>query len=505
MSQRPQHITPAPAALRPFSSLPGPRPWPIVGNGLSLSKDHIHQDIEAAALRYGPLFKLRFGALAVLVVSDHELIHRILRARPEEYQRPERTNLIALEMGLDLGLFSAEGDAWRAQRRMVMASFAPGHVRAYLPSLVRVALRLRKRWHNAALAHDAFDLLEDLMRFTVDAITGLAFGADVNTLETDGDVIQDHLNEIFPALYRRILAIAPYWRVLKLPRDHRLDRSVAVVKEAIEGFIAHARQRLEGDAARRLAPPNLLEAMIVAAEADKTGLQDADVTANVMTMLLAGEDTTANTLAWMIYLLRQHPALLARAQDEVLRIIPNLEAVQIEQLDQLGFVDACIQETMRLKPVAPFLAAQSLKDTVVGDVSVPAGTMIWTILRSDSVSDRFFDNPGVFDPARWLEEENAASAAHGSAKRIAMPFGAGPRVCPGRYLALIEMKLCMATLLSAFDIDEVRTPDGGPAREHMSFTMGPHHLSMRLRRREPRASMLDRRSTDRPPAQAHSR
>ena len=103
------------------------------------------------------------------------------------------------------------------------------------------------------------------MRYTVDTVSGLAFGAEVNTLESDDDVIQRHLDKIFPAIFRRIMAALPTWRWWKSAADRELDESVAAISRAIQDFVAAARKRLE-DPARRAAPENLLEAMIVAAD-----------------------------------------------------------------------------------------------------------------------------------------------------------------------------------------------------------------------------------------------
>jgi cytochrome P450 len=378
-------------------------------------------------------------------------------------------------------LFSSEGEDWRKQRRMVMASFAPGHVRAYFPSLVKVTLRLQGRWRKAARDGQAIHLQADLMRYTVDAIAGLAFGKDINTLESGEDVIQRHLDKVLPAIFRRVLTFVPYWRWFKLAADRELDASVAVINRTILEFVAQARQRLRDEPGLRAHPRNLLEAMIVAADEPGSGLEDKHVAGNVLTMLLAGEDTTANTLAWMIHLLHRHPDALQRVQQEVRTLAPDPALYTMEQMDSLEFLDACASETMRLKPVAPFIALQSLRDTVVGDVRVPQGTQIWGVLRHDSVREPLFANAGAFEPQRWLGD--AAQPLSAAARRAAMPFGSGPRMCPGRYLALLEMKMAMAMLLSGFDIDAVDTPDGGPARERMAFTMNPVGLVLRLRER----------------------
>ena len=219
--------------------------------------------------------------------------------------------------------------------------------------------------------------------------------------------------------------------------------------------------------------------MIVAADHPDSGLDDRHVAGNVLTMLLAGEDTTANTLAWMIHLLQRNPQALQRVQQEVRSLAPDPAAYSFDQMEQLVYLEACASETMRLKPVAPFIALQALRDTVVGDVAVPEGTQIWGVLRHDSVGERLFERPQAFEPERWLDASEPPLGA--AAKRAAMPFGSGPRMCPGRYLALLEMKMAMAMLLSSFDIERVDTPDGGMAEERMAFTMNPVGLRMRLR------------------------
>ena len=499
----PSAVPSAPARpTRQLSDLPGPRGVPILGNALQIDISRFHQQVEQWCAEFGPYYRLRFGKQTTLVVGEHEVVAAMLRDRPEGFRRPVRGQEIAEEMDLPASVFRNEGEAWRRQRKMVMAGFDPGHVKAYFPSMQRVAQRLAGRWHKAAAsaapqgnsattAGTEIDLQADLMRYTVDTIAGLAFGAEVNTLESDGDVIQQHLDKIFPALNRRLFSAVPYWRYFKLPADRQLDRSIVEVKAAIADFIAQARARLAADAGLREHPANLLEAMIVAADEPGSGIDDGQVAGNVLGMLLAGEDTTANTVAWMIDLLWRHPAALARATEEVRRVTGDGLHTTLEQFAQLDFVEACIHETMRLKPVAPQIPLQALRDTVVGDVTVPAGTVVIGLMRRDSVSDSHLPNAAAFQPERWLAESavDASAAApvstgsaH-SAKRLSMPFGAGPRMCPGRYLAMLEMKLALAALLGQFDIASVSTPDGQPAREKLSFTMTPVGLRMRLRAR----------------------
>jgi cytochrome P450 len=466
--------------LRQLDDLPGPKPLPLLGNSLQVKLPRLHLDVEQWVKTYGPIIKAHLGPTRFMIVSDHALITTLLRDRPEGFRRPTMLYDIIVEMGIKPGVFSAEGQSWQNQRRMVMASFSPGNVRGYFPALLRVTQRLQKRWSYAATHGQCIDLQLDLMRYTVDVISGLAFGKDINTLESNEEVIQQHLDKIFPAFHARINALVPYWRWFKLPKDRALDRSIQVVNAAIKDFIAQARTRLANDPALRDKPGNLLEGMIVAADEPGSGVNDDDVAGNVFTLLLAGEDTTATSISWLIYLLSRNPEALARARDEARHVVRgDLTSLTPEKVSELNYIEACSHEAMRLKPVGPINVVEALNDTVVADVKVPRGTMVMGVLRHDALSEQYFEQAQSFKPERWLEGQGLGAASN--AKRVSMPFGAGPRVCPGRYLALLEIKLAMAMLLDTFDIVEVQTPDGGEAQELMSFTMVPVGLKMRIK------------------------
>src|SRR5207247_852084 len=155
-----------------------------------------------------------------------------------------------------------------------------------------------------------------------------------------------------------------YWRYFRLPADRALGQHLAELHRAVDGFITTARRRMEAEPSLRAHPKNLIEAMIAARDTHGSGVDDTDVAGNVLTMLLAGEDTTANTLAWMIYLLARNPQALARAREEV-RAVLGSEPLpsQYEQLAKLPFVEACTNETMRLRPVAPLIIIEASRDT----------------------------------------------------------------------------------------------------------------------------------------------
>jgi cytochrome P450 len=467
--------------VRRIRDLPGPPGMPLLGNALQIKPEQLHRVAEQWAREYGDVFRFRVASREFVVMSNPEMVAAILRDRPDGFQRTDRINIAARELGFN-GLFSVNGEEWKRQRPMVLRGLDPAHIKAFHPTLVKVTQRFERRWRRAADAGSAIDLQADLMRYTVDVTAGLAFGTDMNTIESDDEVIQKHLDKLLPALFKRAMSPLPRWLWARLPVDRALDEHLQALRGAVDGFIADARQRLADQPALREHPANLIEAMIAERDRPGSALTDADVSGNVLTMLLAGEDTTANTLAWMIWLLHRHPEAARRAAEEVRSVIGDAPHPSHEQLARLDFVEACAHETMRLKPVAPIIVQQAVRDTIVGGVALPAGTPVMCLMRPAAVDAAHFADPQAFRPERWLAGEGSGLAAT-SAKRVAMPFGAGPRTCPGRYLALSEMKMLIAMLVGAFDIEDVSTGDGGEVRERLALTMSPVGLKLRLRAR----------------------
>lgn len=472
--------TPVPSgASRSLDQIDGPRGIPLLGNALQFDPPKMHTVLEGWQKRYGDLYRLRIGRHPVLVLSDATGIASLLRDRPDTWRRWHVIESITAESGVD-GVFSVEGDAWRRQRRLVMQAFDPGHLKRFFPSLVRVTERLLARWKRAAQSGTAIDLQADLMRFTVDVTAGLAFGSDVNTLDAQRNAIQEHLDKVFPMIQRRMNAPFPYWRYVRLPIDRAYDGHLERVGDAIRGFIAEARRRMDEDPSLRTTPSNLLEAMIAAHDADSGALSDRELAGNVFTILLAGEDTTANTLAWTMYLLFEHPDAWRRVVAEADAALgPDDLPRRFDDVGGFEFTEACIDEAMRLRPVAPLIGLESNREASVLDVRVPARTVVFCLMRPPAVDARHFEHPAEFRPERWLEAEGAGHARK-SARRATMPFGAGPRLCPGRYLALCEMKMVLAMAARNFSLACVGTEGGHEPPERMAFTMAPVGLRMSL-------------------------
>ncbi len=465
------------SVLMRIHDLPGPRGLPIIGHLHHLRLNRLHLTLENWAEQYGPVFQVRFGRRPMVVVSDSDAIQSILIRRPHLFRRTRRLQSVASEMGLK-GVFASEGEDWRRQRRLVTAALGRAKLTAFFPKLATTAARLQRRWEQAADLGEPVDLCRDLMFFTVDVTTQLAFRVDANTLETDGPTIQRHLDKVFPVLHRRVNAPFPYWRLFRLPSDRALERALAAVESEVEEMIRSARERLA--AAPDSEPEDFLEAMLAAARDEGSGVSDAEIFANAGTLLLAGEDTTANTIAWAIDYFSRYPEMFERARAEIDALIAPADALgSVEQANRMPFADAFCNEVMRLKPVAPLHPAEPLDDIEMLGCAIPKGTIIMMLMRHVALQDANFADARRFDPDRWIETRNGR--AHD--RRAFSPFGGGPRICPGRSLALLEIRAVLAMLCRNFDLETVET--GPEVREHLAFTMIPAGLRMRLRRRAP--------------------
>ncbi len=462
-----------------IEALPGPDGWPLLGNYLQIDFREFHRQLERWSERYGPTYRFKLGPQVFVVTSDIEAGSVLLRERPELFSRRRALEQIFDELGFN-GVFSADGDDWRRQRRIVITALNSARLHQFYAKMLDTTHRLRRRWESAAEAGSAVDLCADLMRYTVDITTQLAFGIDFNTLETDGPVIQHDLDKVFPMLNRRLGAPFPYWRLFRLGKDRELDAAVGAIRARITEIIGECRARIARNPVLLQEPENFLEAMIAAKEAENVPFSDDDIIANVFTLLLAGEDTTANTLAWAIKYFTDYPAFVARMRTEVDQVLgESVVPPTHDTAARLGLIEAFANETMRLKPVAPINVFEAKVDVDVCGLRVPAGTALILLTRRIATSAEHFSHPTEFDLDRWLDRSPGSDRVHN--QKAFTPFGGGPRFCPGRNLALLEIKMVLAMLLRNFDVELAN--DGAEVDELFAFTMSPTGLYVRFRHR----------------------
>ena len=471
------------AAVRSWADLPGPPGWPLLGNATQIKSETLHTQLEQWAEYFGPMFRIKLGPQKALVVSDPIWVQRVLRERPAGFRRSSHLAQVLAELGAS-GVFTAEGDHWLRQRKLTMAAFGPDHVQRYFTTLRNCAERLCARWHG--LAGQWLDLNDEFSRYTIDVTCALAFGTASHAIEDPQGGIQPALRSIFAAVAKRMVAPFPYWRYIKLPADRKLDAQLAKVNEYCRQMLHLARQRIDQDPNLAAQPRNFIEALVAQQNLEPSLATEAEMTGNVLTLLLAGEDTSANTLTWAVWLLHKHPQHWQALQDASYAALHGEHFPSSkQQLDDWPLLGASLHETMRVKSVAPLLFLQNNGPCVLADVSLEADTLIILLTRQAGMQNPAIPDAWAFDPQRWLNEQQGAAV-----KQASLPFGAGPRFCPGRYLAIAEMGMMLASLLRNFKL-EIAPEQRHQMPEVFNFTMQPQGLRARLMPRDgaPRTAM----------------
>jgi cytochrome P450 len=462
-------------APRAWHDLPGPRPLPWIGNLHQVDKSAFHRSLEQGAADWGPLYRFHFGRTKALVISDAALMLPLLRDRPEPLRRSSRLSRLLDGANGAGGVFTAEGDAWRAQRKLVTRALTPEVIRKFHPTLHLLVQRLATRWRALAVAGSPIDIARDLKALTLDVTVALSMGEDINTLEHDDNPLQRDIHFLFQRVGARLRSSIDYWNLFKLKADREADAATARVRATMQALIAKARAQLKADPELRQRPANLLQSMLVARDAPDSGVTDEAVIGNALTMVFAGEDTTSSTLAWLVLQVAGDPAVAARLAaecDEVLGDAPVL--ADAAALERLAYTEAVLHETLRLKPAAPVQALETPVEREVGGVRVPAGTRLFMLTRLVALDAARFPDPQRFDPGRWAGRTDPTSEPN----RQMLPFGGGPRFCPGRYLALVEAKMITSMLARNFRLEPL--PGIDQVREVYTFTMNPSAVPVRL-------------------------
>lgn len=457
---------------RTLASLPAPRGLPLLGNALQIVPAQMHLQLENWAAELGPIYRINLAGRQAAVFAQSDALATVLRDRPQGFRRYDQVEAVFNELGVN-GVFSAEGERWKRQRRIWLATLNANQIRGFHDRLGMITGRLLRRWQRAAEQAEVLDITAELMRYTVDVTTLFALGHDGNTLEQGDDVIQKHLNKVFPAVGRRLIAWFPTWRYFKRAMDREIESALAELKSVSSEMIADARRRLDQQPDQ--APSCFLEALVAARDEDGSSLSESDVFANCLTALLGGEDTTANTQAWLIHYLAGAPDIAAALHAEADALMGDSEIPDASSLPALlPWTDACINETMRLKPIAPYYLMTSLRATDLCGVALPAGTHLMLLPRFAAGSAPV-QAPAGFAPQPGSGPDSAAGRAP------TFPFGFGPRLCPGRNLALAELRSLTLMLARNFDVEAVAMSE--PVKEHLSFTLSPENLRVRLHRR----------------------
>ncbi len=469
--------------VRAIADLPGPRRLPLLGNLLSVRPKQLHRTLEEWAVAHGETYAVHLPPIGTaVVVTDPQTVRGLLKDRPDAFRRVRGLEPMLQEVG-GHGLFSQEGEQWRRNRRLTMPSFNMGQLRSFHGTMTQILGRLQRRWREAAAVGRALHVQDEMSRFTVDITTALAFGHDLNTIEDKAGDIRDHLAVMLPRISERLLSPVPYWRYIRLPRDRALDRALGVVRSFMQELLRTARAAMKGK--RAADATSFLESLAVATDDSGERLTDDEILGNVLTMLVAGEDTTAHSLAWIVHFMTEYPEIQVRMRDEANAVLGGGLADEVAAYDRLPFINAVASEAMRLRPVAPMIFLEARTDVEFENIFVPAGTPLFVLHAHAGRRERNFANATRFDPDRWLAKDGRAHHPE-----VLFPFGFGPRHCPGRSLAMIEIISVLAMLSADFVVD--KTEGHPPVSERFGFVTVPTAMHMRLRSSDSRSAARDR-------------
>ncbi len=404
----------------------------------------------------------------ITVVSDPAAVRHVLVDNAANYRKDDLQKRV-LAPGLGKGLLTVEGEEWKLQRRTLAPLFSPRHVAGFFPAMAQAGERLVRRWRR----HDGrqLDISQEMTRVTLDVLEQTIF---TQGIARDPDALGRAITRYFEALGPvdplDVFGF-PDW----IPRIGRWRARPALrFFGEIFGELIGARRALS---ARGEAPPRDILTLLLEAADPETGkgLSDIEVSANIVTFIGAGHETTANALSWSLYLLSQAPDVRERIEREVDAVLGE-RAIAPDDLSRLVFTRAVIDEAIRLYPPVPFMSRAAIAEDRIGNLKIPKASLVaiapWVLHRHR----RLWEAPEAFDPDRFMPDRR------GAIDRFAyLPFGAGPRVCIGASFALQEAVVVLASVVRAARLE---LADGHEVRPLHRVTLRPQGgLPMRLRLR----------------------
>ncbi|MCO4762640.1 MAG: cytochrome P450 [Myxococcales bacterium] len=465
------HAAASPSSAQTRAPLPPALPTSgLRGHLTEVTRDPIGL-FSRAHQRQGDVVSLRMLGTQVVSLANPEDWHRVLVTNRTNYTKRTR-GYHKLKLFLGEGLVTSEGDHWRRQRRIAQPAFHRKHIETFAESMVQASLDMRRQWEQSAAAGETRDIADDMMRLTLRIAGETLFSLDVTGEAAD---VGDALGEVLTAFDRITTAPIPYPELWPTASNRRMRAAIAKLDEVVEGIIAQ--RRASGDTTRDL----LGNLMAARDEETGEGMNDKQLRDEVMTMLLAGHETTANALAWTLHLLSTHPEVADKVAEE-LQTHTGGETLTMRQMCQLRYTDQVLKESMRLYPPVWIIGRRAEEDDEIGGFHIRKGTYVylpaWVLHRNE----RTWRQPSRFDPDRFSPERVAERKALGAHRFSYLPFSGGQRKCIGDQFARMEAIIALATLLPAVKLQPVA---GRAVEADAQLTLRPKgglpmHLSPRI-------------------------
>jgi cytochrome P450 len=382
------------------------------------------------ARQYGDVTFFRFLNVPICLVVHPDGIEQVLVKDSGNFLKSR--DYRALKPLLGNGLLTGEGEFWQAQRKLIQPAFRHENITTYARTMRDTAAAMLAGWRDG----ETRDINGEMMSATLDIVAKSLFGSDVSG-DTRG------VGQAMAVVMEQFIGQANLAFVLPekipIPKSARLRRSMKHLDEVVYKLIRtrRAAPRHSGD---------LLGTLLEVQDERGSRMTDKQLRDEIMTLFLAGHDTTANALSWTWYLLAQNPE-----KEEVLfaelRAVLGSRAPSAADLVRLPYTEMVIKESMRLYPPAWGVGRRAIRDFELDGYRIPAGTNFFLLQWVTQRDERFFPEPQRFEPERWRDDP----IRNGKLPRFAyFPFGGGPRVCMGAGFAMMEATLLLATIAQRF-------------------------------------------------------
>jgi cytochrome P450 len=444
-----------------MSRPPGPRGLPLIGEARSFARDPL-AFLTGVADRYGDIANFRLGGIDVFFVRHPDYVREVLITQRAKFTiSPIRARL---DMVLGHGLFTSQGELHARQRRLMQPVFRKSRIEAYAGHMSELSRRSRGQWR----ANTEIDLTDEVMKLTMLITARSLFNHDI---EDDAVAVSRNLAVLLEVFTR---LSSPFLRLsLKLPFPSTLR-----FNKAVRDLDAVIYRMIEKRRGASVAGNDLLS-LLMQAQDDETNvfMTERQLRDEVLTLLIAGHETTANLLVWTIYLLAQDSAADRRLHDEVRSLLDGRAEFTAADVDRMTYARMVILEGMRLYPPGWFIGRSALTDVDLGGHTVPKGAVVMMSQYVSQRDGRFFEDPERFVPGRWSGD------FHDRLPRGAyFPFSAGDRHCIGEVFAWQEALLILATLVERWKFELV---PGQDIRPRPSVTLRPDRaIRMTVRARE---------------------
>jgi cytochrome P450 len=394
---------------------------------------------------------MRLGPYNAFIVNHPDYLRHVLVSNVQNYSKNTPPYRMLREF-LNDGLLTSDGEFWQRQRRLMQPSFHRDKLAGFADVMVRAAQDMVASWRRR---DGALRVHDQMMHLTLRIVCKTLFAVD--DLESIGE-FTDALEHLNRDAYARFTARVPLPPVLPTLRDYKVRRARRVVTQFVESIVRARRREGPGG-------PDLLSMLIEATDSEThETMSDEQLRDEVMILLFAGYETTANALTWTWYLLARHPEIRGQVEAELDAALPS-GAPALADLPRLRWVGAVIQEALRLYPPAWRFTRRAEQDDRINGHEIPKGSIMLVLPYALHRNPALWPNPEAFDPRRFLDSKAAPPFTY-------LPFGAGRRICIGMQYALMEAQLVVATVAREVRLDLF---PGHRVEEEAGMTLVPRY------------------------------